>query len=233
MALTLSNALAYDPGTNLTTSYTTSFTNTSGNALVVTVWTRYGAAFTSPTDVTYNGVSMTKLKEQDDGQGDFSRVSVWGLASPATGANNIVVSLTGTSIRNSMMVVSLNGADASPFGATDGNGGLITNSNGTFSLTTTQANSWIVSHCFADGTGLITNGSNQTTQANNAPNGYYNNITTQTTTTAGSYTNSWSIAGTNAGWSAAGVEVKSVPSAELKTWNGIAIADIKSFNGIA
>lgn len=212
-AIAYDNSIAVDPGTNLSTSYSTSFTNTAGNALVVAVWTRYASAYTKPTSVTYNGVALTYLADYNDGAADYKDVSFWGLASPATGANTLTVNLTGTSIRNAVMAVSLTGAAASPFGAVGG-GGASSASSGSFSVTTTAANSWIVGAESDDGgTAATVTGTNQTLRASVvAAGGYSNTISTQTTTSTGSYTNSWNFSATGA-WAGGGVEVKEATAA--------------------
>lgn len=218
MALAYDSSIAVDPGTNLSGSYSTAFTNTAGNVLVVSVWTRYGSAYTSPSSVTYNGVNLTKKVATNDGGSDFSEVSIWGLESPATGSNTLTVNLTGTSIRNAVQAVTLSGADAAPFGATGGAGSASSPSTGSFAITTTVANSFIIAAQNDDGSVPATvTGTNQTTRASvTAAGGYQNSITTQTTTTTGSYTNSWSFSGAS-GYAASGIEIKPVSAVSVNS----------------
>jgi len=77
-------------GTSATIAHTTAGTN---RLLVVGVTTA-GAAGTNPSGVTYNSVVMTNAGTTDDGAG--TGVSLWYLVAPATGANNVVVTFSGS-----------------------------------------------------------------------------------------------------------------------------------------
>jgi hypothetical protein len=88
------------------TSHSFSFTNTSGNYMLVVVQNRLtvGGCSTSDIDdlaVTYNGVALTFLKgSATDGVAGGSGTCVFGhllgLSSPATGANTLSLTWTGT-----------------------------------------------------------------------------------------------------------------------------------------
>lgn len=77
------------------TSLTFSHTCTGDNRLLLV-----GFLTNNSTDVitgvTYNSVAMTRLKEQDHGDG--YRNYVYGLIAPATGANNVVISASSSSV---------------------------------------------------------------------------------------------------------------------------------------
>ncbi len=144
---------------------------------------------------TYNAVGMTKIDNRFvTSDGGIDTGSFY-LASPATGANNIVLSSNEASSTNvTGLAVSLTGTDASPLGAHD----KTTGGSGTTAsqaLTTTAANSVNVSFLF-NGSGAAaptSSGSNQTSRFTfHSSQGDYVAIATQTTTTAGSYTCSFS-----------------------------------------
>jgi hypothetical protein len=90
MALTKGNVTS-DRRIPAASSYTISHNqNTGANGyLFVTV----ACPATTVTSVTYNGVSMTLV--QRNATGYSTDWSVWGLASPSTGANNVIVTMAG------------------------------------------------------------------------------------------------------------------------------------------
>ena len=91
-------AVAYDTTSNsgaLATTDTATWSHTctgSNLALFVGGGSRAGTP-ASTTSVTYNGVSMTELFD-DIFAGIFTHISCHGLAAPASGANNVVVTLS-------------------------------------------------------------------------------------------------------------------------------------------
>ncbi len=104
-------AVAYDTSTksgawnNAESSVTWSHTCSGSDRVLVVAVTSYAK---KTTGATYNGVAMTLVSEED--QGATLRVSVFCLKNPASGANNVVVSLSGTDyVRTS--AVSFTGAD--------------------------------------------------------------------------------------------------------------------------
>ena len=93
-------AIAYDAVSvgfaNPTTSLTFAHTCTGANLVLIVGIKEISAAAESVTGVTYNGVAMTKINARRIG--DNARwMSLWYLINPATGANNVVVSLNPTS----------------------------------------------------------------------------------------------------------------------------------------
>ena len=65
----------------------------------------------TPTSVTYNGVSMTKIVDTLYGNGDKERITVWGLIAPATGSNTISVSFSANQAEIVATADSYTGAD--------------------------------------------------------------------------------------------------------------------------
>ena len=208
-AIALDNANAWDGGLNISGNYTEAYTNTAGTAMVLSVWTQTGTAYVPPSSVTWNGTNLVMKCEEHGNNGQFLDVSEWALASPATGSHTIQVNLTGTSVRNALQAVTLTGTNTvSPFGATNGNTSGTSPSTGSVAVTTTQANSWIVYGINSDGASMTTTGTNQTDRASvTTSGGYPNSISTQTTTTVGSYSGTWSFTGATS-YTACGLEVK-------------------------
>ncbi len=82
-----SSSEASGTSTSLTYSHTT-----SGDDRLLIVGVSYNDNEDLSTTVTYNGVSMTKIAEAT--QGSFIYASLWYLEAPATGANDIVVTIS-------------------------------------------------------------------------------------------------------------------------------------------
>lgn len=88
-------AIAFDNSTNLgeveSTSLTTAHTCTGDNLLLL-VGVRLGGSTDDVTGVTYNSVAMTRLKYNiNDSSPNNTPTYIYGLLSPDTGANNVVV----------------------------------------------------------------------------------------------------------------------------------------------
>lgn len=158
---------------------------------------------------TYNSVSMTKIDNRFvTSDGGIDTGSLY-LAGPATGANNIVLSSNEASSTNvTGLAVSITGTDSAPLGAHD----KTTASSGTTgsqAITTTADNSMNVGFLF-NGSGAsapTSSGTNQTSRYTfKSSQGDYVAIATQTTTTAGSYTISFSQP--NSGWACLAWEIK-------------------------
>jgi hypothetical protein len=119
--------------------------------------------------------------------------AIYYLASPATGANNVVVTLSGTSgITGS--AISLSGVDASPLGATANAYTASTNAP-SLSVTTTQANSIIIDSFYRNNANTMTAGAGQTEFQDNTDLVYGTEgggASYEMATTTGSYAMSWS-----------------------------------------
>lgn len=77
----------------LTFSHTTTSTGTNVVLVVGISLNISGTNTAQVTSVTYNGVTLTKAVAEDDGTGTASRSEIWYLVAPATGANNVVVTV--------------------------------------------------------------------------------------------------------------------------------------------
>ena len=148
--------------------YSWSHTCTGSNlVLVVGIVTRdLTDADRLTASITYNGVSLTKIRE-DDNLTDDNTTSLWYLLNPATGANTIEVTGNSSSITSAIgMAVSLTGVAQS--GQPDANNGNIySNANSiTDSVTTVADNCWVVDAVCLDGPQTLAVGSGQTQREN-------------------------------------------------------------------
>ena len=155
--------------------------------LLVTVYAIDNPTSSAPT-VTYNGVSMTQLITYDDSLGTNIHTCIFGLVAPASGSHNVVATFPGSETHTGILgAVSFIGVNQiNPTDGITGSKGATTTASFSNSITTNFANEIVID--FAAGPPTITPGqtsvgwTNSTTQYQ----GSY-----QTTTTAGSYTNSW------------------------------------------
>lgn len=85
-------------GTTSGTALTWSFTNTAGNLLLVGIvaTVQNGAVAPVITAVSYNSVAMTAIGTAVGWDGNFSITQWYYLTNPATGANTVSVTATGT-----------------------------------------------------------------------------------------------------------------------------------------
>ena len=104
-------AVAYDSavaGTGVTSasSLTFSFTNSAGDAMAVGVGTEWFGVTVS--GITYNGTAMTQ--QYNAGHNTYFGHAGFTLLSPATGAHDVVVTMTGTTDRIQAGAISVSGA---------------------------------------------------------------------------------------------------------------------------
>lgn len=137
MAITLDSV-----GATLTIGTTRSHTISGSNTyLVVPI---FESTTDTVTGVTYNGVAMTLLAPTVKG-GSIWNSSLWGLANPTTGTNNVIVSRSGGSTIN-VGSISYNGVDGTSSvnaTATDTQGSV---TSITATLTTTVDDCWLVAN---------------------------------------------------------------------------------------
>jgi len=185
MAITVGNVTASRGPASESTTMTFSH-DSNGDFLVVCVqWFRPRTI----SSVTYKGVAMTQAVYSANTYDS----AIYYLASPATGANNVVVTLSGTSgITGS--AISLSGVDASPLGATANAYTASTNAP-SLSVTTTQANSIIIDSFYRNNANTMTAGAGQTEFQDNTDLVYGTEgggASYEMATTTGSYAMSWS-----------------------------------------
>lgn len=209
-------------------SLTFAFTNTAGNFLYVAAKTRGDEV----TGITYNAVSMTLVaKIASDAGSNDAWVTVFGLAGPATGANNVVITTGITSEFIGGQTSSYSGV--SQTGQPYVNSTATPNSNtaGDISLTDTGSSSWNFA-AWGNQTGTTSAGTGTTQRqtsvialsigdSNGAVSAGSNSL--QVTTVA---SNNWAIV-------MAGFTVPSSGPANVKTVDGLAKASVKTVDGLA
>lgn len=173
---------AVAPGSSpLTWSHTCTGSN---RALLVAV--SIGAAAGTITGATYNSVAMSKLITTDF-NGSLGVLEMWGLVNPASGANNISVTWTGSQFMGAS-AVSYTGVaqyglpDASAY--TDIAG--VSSSSISTSVTTVADRTWLVAATYANTTNP-TAGTNQTARGTTATRGVLLGDTNAVQTPAGSF----------------------------------------------
>jgi hypothetical protein len=147
-----------------------------------------GPTTADPTGITYNGVSMTKAVSLNDGSNASS--SLWFLASPATGANDVVVTYSSNQ-RFTSGSVSFSGA-SSTYGVTGSN--QASTGDPTVTVTTTSSAGFLVDSIYQNNGGLgLSPDAGQTSRYNEASfDGFDGWGSTKSVTSVGSYTMSWS-----------------------------------------
>ncbi len=132
MSYVIENTAALNNGT-------TAFVCSGSNRLLVIACGVGGAGTGHVDSVTYNGVALTKAIEYISGHGD--QESIWYLINPASGSNDVVITLSGAGSVFKAGAVSLSGMlqSSQPFGSAndaDGNWSIDLNptSAGGFSI---------------------------------------------------------------------------------------------------
>ena len=159
IAFDAQSASSFSSGTTNTFSHTCSGSN---GILYVGVYD----GLNNVTGVTYNGVSMTLVNSfAMTGGAAGQYIRLYQLVSPATGANNVVItcSAAGNTYGNGVSYTS-----ASQTGQPDAQntGGASTGTSLTTSVTTTADNCWVVGFAYMAGT--ISAGTNTTLRSTNA-----------------------------------------------------------------
>jgi len=125
--------------TNSGSSLTYSHTCTGSNLyLLVGVWVGGGNTISG---VTYNGVAMTQLGTAN--ASNSRKPYLFGLANPATGANNVVVSASGTTLIYAVSE-SYTGTSSTQPDGTANTGNVTNQASITGTVTVTQNNCWLV-----------------------------------------------------------------------------------------
>ena len=193
-------AIAFDATSNSdaqagTTPYSWSHTCTGSDlVLVVGVSIRHSSVTVS--GITYNGVALTQIRT--DGRTSSTYSEIWSLKAPATGANTIVVTLSGAPTRSVAGAVSLTGVDqTTPNDAN--NGGTGTGTTASAVVTTVADNAFVVGvvGVRTSASQTITVGAGETKDWN-VPDGGNGlraggSHTTSAVTPAGAHTMDWTI----------------------------------------
>jgi hypothetical protein len=140
MAIGIDNTQQTFNGSTVT-SFTYSYTTGGSDRLLIVQL--YWQNSRTVSTITYNGVAMTAVVSPLD-TGGGERHGMWYLVNPASGANNLSVTFSGTTPYVALLS-SYTGIDqASPIGATRTETGLETGTSYSEALTTTTNDSWIV-----------------------------------------------------------------------------------------
>lgn len=220
------NASAWSSGSSFTWSHTCSGSN---RYLIVGVFVANGTDIVS--GVTYNGVAMTRINTGVKNPAQ-ERTYLYGLTAPATGDNDIVVTLSTSNSFVAAAGVSYTGVKQT--GQPEANAINNTASPATsltLTVTTTSDNAWLAGIFRNDGgTQSVTN-TNCSTRGGYVGGGVHIVDTNAAQTPAGSK----SITQTNttsSNWN--GVVAVLAPSiTNIKSINGLAYDSVKSFNGLA
>lgn len=180
---------AADPS-SLTWSHTT--TTSSNRVLVVATSTESdtsGHTAQTVSGITYNSVALTKVRSDyitDNG------TELWYLVNPATGANNVVITMTGTVDGLFGAALTFSGVDQT--NPIDNNAGTTTTGLSiSQSITTNVADAMIVNIMqHYNSSAVLTPDADQTQRFNTPTTGDNNQAGgTRLVTTAGSYTTTW------------------------------------------
>lgn len=146
------------------------------------------------TGITYNGQSLTKIREDSSGAG---AAGIWYLINPDSGSNTVTISFTGTCTGVTGGAITLSRAKQS--GQPDANNGANgTSTTPTVDVTTSADNCWVIDSvsCQAQTPSV---GSGQTSRWNEEEGGLRSAGSTEgPKTPAGAVTMSWTI--TSAPW---------------------------------
>jgi hypothetical protein len=197
--------------------------------LVVMVWTSFGAK--TVTGITYNGVALTEIgTDVDDATGN-RHLAVWYLVGPATGAHNIVITLNTT---GNVSAISASYTGASQTGQPDSTAAQPSTSTGDLitSTTTVANNSWTILMVGSLGGIASTGGTGTTVRFDE-----FNDLGLIYADSNGpiSPAGSSALELTNASSQEYFGRIISIsPSAgTVKTVNGLAKANVKTWNGLA
>lgn len=221
-------AIAYDTSVTQQTSdgsgstLTFSFTTTGTNRYLLVGCLNTGYPTVTMTSVTYGGVAMTQIGLVDVGNVSGTQVEyLYGLANPASGANNIVLTASGTC---TIAAVAASYTGAQQTTALEASGTATgASGTGTKSITTITNNAWLVGHARGQSNASA---STSTTfrPADNA--GLAMMDSNADKTPAGSYSLNFTTSGNN-NW---GILVASIapyvaPSGPvgIKSWNGLTV----------
>jgi len=233
MAIAYDNYLGYQsPGTP--SSVTQSFT-TSGSNRALLVGIHIEDVSDTISGVTYAGVSMTEVPIGNTsfagGGGRTERIYLYYLAAPASGANDIVASATGT-ISNAfdLYAISYTGVNqTTPVDDSEKNSTTGTTVSPSPAPTSTVSGDWAVSFVRSNA-GSITNGTNYTGRGadtsiemgdSNASVGGAGSITVSAGAPSGSIMIITALI------------MESGASSSIKTFDGLAYASTKTVNGLA
>lgn len=196
-------------------SGTLSFNNVAGDLMVVGIAIEVSGAVTVGT-CTYAGASLTKASgiQQTAGAPD-KQVELWYKIAPATGANNLIVSVSTTADLH-IGAVSVTGAhQTTPLNTA----GSAVNTSASPSVVLTSTVDGVMFFDIESGEGGVgTVGAGQTKRWNLGTGGFNTDSSTELQTTAGLGTMSWEVASTD--WAMAAIAIAPAAGAPSNTFIG-------------
>jgi len=229
-------AIAFDSGgtvgtlNNPVTSITYSFTNTAGDFLSVGVLTIAGKSITG---VTYNGVSMTKIGGIASFGNQPLNIELWGLSSPATGAHNVVVSMTPS---GPIYSTAMSHSGTKTSGQPDSfNTGYNASNVSSLAVSTTvvDSNCWLIGLATGDNGNNPSAGSGTTQRSTIAVDSYMALFDSNGTVGTGPQTLNFAFSPNQHPGAVVASIAPATSSTSIKTINGLAIASVKTVNGLA
>lgn len=152
--------------TTLASSKTQAHTVGAGSNRGMVVLVAIETASRTVSGITYNGVSLTNIGVDDHSGFSTLRVEAWKLAAPATGTNNVVISIAGGTARFSGGIYSCSNVDQ-----TDVVNGTITSAEGSPSsnpsMNVTTVSGELVVDLVSEDAGSATAGAGQTKDYDN------------------------------------------------------------------
>ncbi|HSH14598.1 MAG TPA: hypothetical protein VLD18_01095 [Verrucomicrobiae bacterium] len=198
------------------TGITFSHTVSSGSNLALVVGLTYrdnAGAAPSTVTATYNGVSMTLLGHT--GRVNQVGAAIWCLANPATGPNDVVITIDQTVDLLRGGAIGFTGVDqTTPCEA--GNTATGASLTPTITITTVTDNSWVVDSLYSKSGNATVTGSGQVERWNGTVNAGADDTGGSTfgpKTPAGAHSMDWSNNGESTNWALAGAAVKPATTA--------------------
>lgn len=206
MALAIDSQMpsnAGDGAANAGSPDTYAFTNTAGTLLYVWVGIAVSSGTAPTPTATYGGVSMTPVTSKTTGAAT-NLLTLFRLKSPATGSNNVVITYTGTAREIWGGAISFSGNDTT---TTEAQTNTANGNSSTPSVALTSVASGNITICCA-GAGTSMSAQTQSLDwAKNVDDGSsMGNGRASTSTSTGSVTHSFTIAGTDS-WAAIIAEI--------------------------
>ena len=232
MAISYTNSFGGYVGST-PSSYTYSFTTSGTNrGLVVGVGLQKTGGVTDVlTGITYGGTAMTYIDKYQVSSVGYDYF--YYLANPATGANNVVISLSSAVTYIFSCCASYAGVSQTGMLDNSSRDQTASGSSLTTSVTSVADNCWNVLYVFAARSDITagTGSTNRATDAN-ASNIMDSN---SAKTPEGSYSMSasWSSSAAVQFQASIAPYVAASGPANVKTWNGLAQASVKTVNGLA
>lgn len=188
-----------------------------------------GAQSTDPfTGITYAGAAMTLIVSAQRSSDGWA--TLWYLVNPASGANNVVVSVSPNAAGFYSAAASYTGANQTgqPDGQASGTGSASTRTN---TITSTADNCWHVGYCCEEAGSTQSAGTGTTLRSTgNAQGSFFDNNAAITPAGSNSIVSSWSGSAPSAMVGATFKPVAAAGPANWKTYNTNAKANIKTLN---